>query len=150
MKLEDLPSGVADPESTETPTREAWLEERKRFLEDVRLRGDAANLPFCPPDITIEKVWQGWPVFWKCMREALRVARQKDCPPGLGLEDGFMAMRELEKMVREGFRWLKRVERSPAKAAYDRYCSLMGQWREALLGVDALGMPAFSPRSFGA
>ena len=31
-----------------------------------------------------------------------------------------MAMRELEKMVREGFRWLKRVERSPAKTAYDK------------------------------
>ena len=30
------------------------------------------------------------------------------------------------------------------------YCSLMGQGREALLGVDALGMPAFSARSFGA
>ena len=30
------------------------------------------------------------------------------------------------------------------------YCSLMGQGRETLLGVDALGMPAFSPRSFGA
>ena len=99
---------------------EAWLEERKRFLEDVRLRGDAARIPRCPPDITIEKVKQGWPVFWKCMREALRVARQKDCPPGLDLEDGLMAMRELEKMVRESFRWLKRVERSPAKTAYDK------------------------------
>src|ERR1700722_3961101 len=30
------------------------------------------------------------------------------------------------------------------------YRSLMGQGRETLLGVDALGMPAFSPRSFGA
>ena len=54
------------------------------------------------------------------MREALRVARQKDCPPGVDLEDGLMAMRELEKMVRESFRWLKRVERSPAKTAYDK------------------------------
>ena len=54
------------------------------------------------------------------MREALRVARQKDCPPGVDLEDGLMAMRELEKMVRESFRWLKRVERSPAKATYDK------------------------------
>ena len=82
--------------------------------------GSAARIPCCPPDITIEKVRQGWPVFWKCMREALRVARQKDCPPGVDLEDGLMAMRELEKMVRESFRWLKRVERSPAKAAYDK------------------------------
>ena len=35
-------------------------------------------------------------------------------------------------------------------AATRGYCSLMGQGRETLLGVDALGMPAFSPRSFGA
>ena len=35
-------------------------------------------------------------------------------------------------------------------AGVDGYCSLMGQGREALLGVDALGMPAFSARSFGA
>jgi hypothetical protein len=75
MKLDDLPSGVADSEANESPTREAFLEERKRFLEDVRLHGDAARPPFCPPDITIEKVKQGWPVFWKCTREALRVAR---------------------------------------------------------------------------
>ena len=95
MNLDDLPSGVTDSEPTGTPTREAFLEARKRFLEDVRLRGDAANLPFCPPDITIEKVKQGWPVFWKCMREALCVARQKDCPPGLDLEDGLMVMREI-------------------------------------------------------
>jgi hypothetical protein len=120
MNLDDLPSGFAGSESNESPTSEAWLAERKRCLEDVRLRGDAAKLPFCPPDITIEKVKQGWPAFWKCMREALHVARQKDCPPGLDLEDGLMAMRELEKMVREGFRWLKRVERSPAKTVYDK------------------------------
>jgi hypothetical protein len=54
------------------------------------------------------------------MREALRVARQKDCPPGVDLEDVLMVMRELGKMVRESFRWLKRVERSPEKAAYDK------------------------------
>ena len=54
------------------------------------------------------------------MREALRVARQKDCPPGVDLEDGLMAMREFEKVVRESFGWLKRVERSIAKAAYDK------------------------------
>jgi hypothetical protein len=44
------------------------------------------------------------------MREALRVARQKDCPPGVDLEDGLMAMRKLEKMVRDSFRRLKRME----------------------------------------
>ena len=54
------------------------------------------------------------------MREALRVARRKDCPTGVDLEDGLMAMRGFEQMVRESFRWLKRVERSPAKAAYDK------------------------------
>jgi hypothetical protein len=32
----------------------------------------------------------------------------------------------------------------------DGYCSLMGQGRETLLGFDALGMPVFSARSFGA
>ena len=120
MKLDDLPPGVADSKANESPTREAFLEERKRFLEDVRLLGDAATIPFCPPDMTIEKLKQGWPVFWKCMREALRVARQEDCPPGVDLEDFLMAMRELEKMVRKSFRWLKRVERSPAKAASDK------------------------------
>jgi hypothetical protein len=120
MKLDDLPSGIAGSETIESPTPEGWPEERKRFLEDVRLLGDAATIPFCPPDITIEKVKQGWPVFWKCMREALRAARQKDCPPGVDLEDGLMAMRELEKMVRDSFRRLKRVERSSAKATYDR------------------------------
>jgi hypothetical protein len=120
MKSDDLQSGVADSDANESPTREAFLEERKRFLEDVRLRGGAARIPFCPPDITIEKVRQGWPAFWKCMREALRAARQKDCPPGVDLEDGLMAMRELEKMVRESFRSLKRVEHSLAKATYDK------------------------------
>jgi hypothetical protein len=35
-------------------------------------------------------------------------------------------------------------------AAHDRFCSLMGQGREAFVGVNALGMPAFSGRSFGA
>jgi hypothetical protein len=120
MKLDDLPLGVADSEANESPTREAFLEETKRFLEDVRLLGDGATIPFCPPDMTIEKLKQGWPVFWKCMREALRAARQKDCPPGVDLEDGLMAMRELEKMVRDSFRRLKRVERSSAKATYDR------------------------------
>jgi hypothetical protein len=120
MKLDDLPPGVADSKANESPTREAFLEERKRFLEDIRLLGEAATIPFCPPDMTIEKLKQGWPVFWKCMREALRVARQKDCPPGVDLEDGLMAMRELEKMVRDSFRRLKRVERSSAKATYDR------------------------------
>jgi hypothetical protein len=34
--------------------------------------------------------------------------------------------------------------------AMGRYCSLMGQGREALLRVDALGMPVFSACSFGA
>jgi hypothetical protein len=120
MNLDDRPSGLAGSESNESPTSEAWLAERKRFLEDIRLQGSVARIPRCPPDITIEKVRQGWPVFWKCMREALRVARQKDCPPGVDPEDGLMAMRELEKMVRESFRWLKRVERSPAKATYDK------------------------------
>src|SRR4029077_15272597 len=120
MKLDDLPPGVADSKANEGPTREAFLEERKRFLEDVRLLGDAATIPFCPPDMTIEKLKQGWPVFWKCMREALRVVRQKDCPPGVNLEDVLMVMRELEKMVRKSFRWLKRVKQSPAKAAYDK------------------------------
>jgi hypothetical protein len=120
MKLDDLPSGVTDLEANESPTREAFLEARKRFLEDVRLLGDAATIPFCPPDMTIEKLKQGWPAVGGVMREALRGVRQKHCPPAVDLEDGFMAMRELEKMVREGFRWLKRVERSPAKAAYDK------------------------------
>jgi hypothetical protein len=120
MKLDDLPSAVANSEANESPTPEAFLEERKRFLEDVRLRGDAASLPRCPPDMTIEKLRQGWPIFWKCMREALRAARQKDCPPGVDLEDVLMVMRELEKMVRDSFRRLKRVERSTAKATYDK------------------------------
>ena len=120
MDLDHLPSGVAGSETNEGPTPEALLEERKRFLEDVRLLGDAATIPYCPPDMTIEKPKQGWPAFWNCMREALRAARQRDCPPGLDLEDGLMAMRELEKMVRESFRSLKRVEHSLAKAAYDR------------------------------
>src|ERR1700722_175995 len=120
MKFDDLQSGVADSNANESPTLEAFLEERKRFLEDIRLRGGAARIPRCPPNMTIEKLKQGWPVFWNCMREALRAARQKDCPPGVDLEDVLVVMRELEKMVREGFRWLKRVERSPAKTAYDR------------------------------
>jgi hypothetical protein len=120
MKSDDLQSGVPDSDANESPTREAFLEERKRFLEDVRLFGDAATIQFCPPDMTIEKLKQGWPVFWKCMREALRVARQKDCPPGVDLEDGLMAMRKLEKMVRDSFRRLKRMESSAAKAASDK------------------------------
>ena len=40
MKLDDLPSGVAGSETNESPTPEAWLEERKRFLEDIRLHGE--------------------------------------------------------------------------------------------------------------
>jgi hypothetical protein len=62
---------------------------------------NAASIPGCPPDITIEKVEQAWPTVWKCMREALRVVRQKDCPPGVDLEVGLMAIREFGKMVRE-------------------------------------------------
>jgi hypothetical protein len=120
MDLNHLPSGVAGSDTNESPTSEALLQERERFLEDVRLHGGASRIPRCPPDITIEKVKQGWPVFWKCMREALRAARQKDCPPGVGLEDVLMVMRELEKMVRDCFRRLKRVERSTAKAASDK------------------------------
>jgi hypothetical protein len=120
MDSDHLPSGVAGSETSESPTPEAWLEERKRFLEDVRLRGGAARIPCCPPDITIKKVEEAWPAIWRCMREDLRTVRQKDCPPGVGLEDGLMAIREFEKIVRESFRWLKRVARSPAKAAYDR------------------------------
>jgi hypothetical protein len=50
MKSDDDQSGVAGSVSNESPTREAFLEERKRFLEDVRLRGGAARIPFCPPD----------------------------------------------------------------------------------------------------
>ena len=38
----------------------------------------------------------------------------------------------------------------PFLTGFDELRSLMGQGREALLGVNALGMPAFSPRSFGA
>ena len=131
MKLDDLPSGVAGPETSPAgPTArseievaaptEAWLEETKRFLEDVRLRGDAAALPGCPPDMTIEKLRQAWPTIWKCICEALRVVRQKDCPPGVDLEEGLMAMREFGRMVRETFRRLRRVARSRAKAAYDQ------------------------------
>jgi hypothetical protein len=41
-----------------------------------------------------------------------------------------MAMRELEKMVRESFRWLKRVERSPAKAASDKKRAAEGVARD--------------------
>jgi hypothetical protein len=70
--------------------------------------------------MTIEKLKQVWPAIWKCMREALRVTRQKDLPPGVDLEDGLMAVREFGKMVRKSFRWMKRVERSAAKAAYDK------------------------------
>jgi hypothetical protein len=116
MKFDHFPSAVTGSETNESPAGfparsemvpdpepPGWSETRKRFLEDVRQRGGAATIPGCPPDITIEKVEQAWPAFWKCMREALRVARQKDCPPGVDLEDGLMAMRELEKMVRESF-----------------------------------------------
>jgi hypothetical protein len=39
MKLDHLLSGVAGLERNECVTPEAWLERRKRFLEDVRLRG---------------------------------------------------------------------------------------------------------------
>jgi DNA polymerase type B, organellar and viral len=133
MKSDDLPSVIEDPEMNGDPSGpearseievrappKGWLEERKRFLEEVRLRGSAASIPGCPPDITIEKVEQAWPTVWNCMREALRVVRQKDCPPGVNLEVGLMAIREFGKMVGEGFRWLGRVERSPAKAAYDK------------------------------
>jgi hypothetical protein len=120
MDLDHLLSGAANSDANESPTREAFLEERKRFLEDIRLHGGAARIPRCPPDMTIDKLKQGWPIFWKCMREALRVVRQKDLPPGVDLEDVLMVMRELRKMARKSFRLLKRVERSPAKAAYDK------------------------------
>jgi hypothetical protein len=83
MKLDDLPSGVADSEANESPTREGFLEARKRFLEDVRLLGDAATIPFSPPGMTIEKLKQGWPEVWGVMGEALRGLRQKHCPPGV-------------------------------------------------------------------
>src|ERR1700722_20667541 len=117
MKFDDLQSGVADSDANENPTHEAFLDERKRFLEDIRLRGGAARIPRCPPDITIDKVREGWPVFRQCMREALRAARQKDCPPGVDLEDVLMVMREFEKMVRKSFLRFKSWGRSPRKAA---------------------------------
>ena len=121
MELDGLLSGVAGSETNENPTREAFLERKgNAFLKRFACWGCCEDFPPCPPDITIEKVRQGWPVFWKCMREALHVARQEDCPPGVDLEDFLMAMRELEKMVRKSFRWLKRVERSPAKATHDK------------------------------
>jgi hypothetical protein len=112
-------TSVSDP-NNRNPTQKEFAELRKNFLEDVRLRGSAATVPGCPPDITIEKLEQAWRTIWKCMREALRVVRQKDLPPGFDLEDVLMAMREFKKMMRESFRWIKRVERSPAKAAYDK------------------------------
>jgi hypothetical protein len=112
-------TSVSDP-NDQNPSPKEFEELRRIFLEDIRLRGDAASVPGCPPDMTIEKLKQIWPTIWKCMPEALRVLRQKDCPPGVDLEDGLMAVREFGKMVRESFRWLKRVERSSAKAAYDK------------------------------
>ena len=110
-------TSVSDP-NDQNPKgfEELW----RIFLEDIRLRGDAAHIPWCTPDITIDKVKRGWPAFWKCIRQALRAARQKDLPPFVDLEQFLMAMREVEKMVRKSFRWFKRVERSSAKAAYDK------------------------------
>jgi hypothetical protein len=102
------------------PTPKEFAQLRRNFSEDIRLRGHAANVPGCPPDITIEKLKQAWSAIWKCIREALRVVRQKHCPPGVDLEDCLIAMREFKKMVQESFRWMKRVERSRAKAAYDK------------------------------
>jgi hypothetical protein len=114
-----LETSIFDPKDRQ-PTPEEFSELRRKFLEEVRLRGGAATLPGCPPDITIEKLKQAWPLFRECMRNARRVLRQKDLPPGLDLEDGIMVMREFEKLVRQSLRWLKRVERSIAKAAYDK------------------------------
>ena len=48
MKSDDDQSGVAGSVSNESPTREAFLEERKRFLEDVRLRGGEDELNVTP------------------------------------------------------------------------------------------------------
>jgi hypothetical protein len=70
--------------------------------------------------MTIEKIEEAWPAIWNCIREAHRTVRQKDCPPGVDVEKGFMAVREFDKVVRESFRLLKRVARSPAKADYDK------------------------------
>jgi hypothetical protein len=126
MKLDDFPLGGADS-ANESPAEpqarseiEFWLEKAKRFLEDVRFHGGKASIPSCPPDMTKEKVEEAWPAIRKFIRKILRTVRQKDCPPGVDLENVLTTIREFEKGVRERFRWLKRVVRSPAKAAYDK------------------------------
>jgi hypothetical protein len=94
---------VPDPEPT------GWSETRKRFLEDLRSLGGAATIPRCPPDITVEKVQEGFPLVLKLLREASRAVRRKDCPPGVELDDALATLREFEKIARESVSRLKRV-----------------------------------------
>jgi hypothetical protein len=100
--------------------KEEFEQFRKRFRQDVRLHWDEASIPGCSLPVTLATLKQKWPILRNALRKARRYARQKDCPPGVGLEDGLAALIEFEKMCGESLRWVKRVARSPAKAAYDK------------------------------
>jgi hypothetical protein len=94
---------VPDPEPP------GWSETRKRLFEDLRSRGGGATIPGCPPDITVEKVEQGFPLILKTLRDGGRFLRRKDCPPGVEVDDVLGTLREFEKIARESMSRLKRV-----------------------------------------
>jgi len=109
MKDDNLPASPQDRDGTDLspglwvpdPEPPGWSETRKRFLEDLRSRGGAATIPGCSPDITVEKVEQGFPLVLKALRDGGRFLRRKDCPPGVEVDDVLGTMREFEKIARD-------------------------------------------------
>jgi hypothetical protein len=119
MKDDNPPASPQDRDGTDPspglglwvpdPEPPGWSETRKRFLEDVRSRGGAATIPGCPPDITVEKVEQAFPLILKAFRDGGHFLRRKDCPQGVEVDNVLGFLREFEKIARESLSRLKRV-----------------------------------------